>query len=70
MEADKIFEKINGEVPSSFKGKIVAIDMESGKYFLGDSELDAYHKAIKGSSSKMFVFRRIGFKATHFVGAC
>ncbi len=70
MEADKLFEKISREVPSSCKGKIVAIDVESGKYFLGDSELEAYKTAVKGSSAKRFVFRRIGFKATHFVGAC
>ena len=68
-EADEIFEKINKELSLKYKGKIVAIDSDSGDYFFGASELDAYKKAIKKYPNKKFVFKRIGFKETHFVGA-
>ena len=68
-EANEIFEKIDKELSSKYKGKIVAIDSDSGDYFLGTSELDAYKKAMKRYPNKKFVFKRVGFKETHFVGA-
>lgn len=67
--ADRIFERINKELLPRYKGKIVAIDADSGNYFIGDSELDAYKMAIKKYPNKQFVFKRIGFNSTHFVGA-
>ncbi len=68
-EAKVLFERINKELVPRYKGKIVAIDTESGNYFIGDSELDAYKKAIQKCPDKQFVFKRIGFDSTHFVGA-
>ena len=68
-EANKLFEKINKELTSQYKGKIVAIDADTGSYFIGDSEIDAYKKAIKKYPDKKFVFKRIGFGSTYFVGA-
>ena len=68
-QADILLGKINKELMPKYKGKIVAIDTDTGKYFIGDSELDAYHEAIKQNPKKQFVFKRIGFDSTHFVGA-
>lgn len=71
-EATAIFKKISIELSPRYKGKIVAIDTESGNYFIGDSELDAYKNAIQkhpDKQGKQFVFKRIGFDSTHFVGA-
>ena len=68
-EANKLFDKISKELTGKYKGKIVAIDTASGSYFIGDSELDAYKKAIKKHPDKKFVFKRIGFGSTYFVGA-
>ena len=68
-EADILFSKINKELMPKHKGKIVALDIESGSYFIGNSELDAYKEAIKQHPKKQFVFKRIGFDSTHFVGA-
>ena len=68
-QANEIFEKIDKELSSKYKGKIVAIDSDTGDYFLGTSELEAYKKAMKKYPNKKFVFKRIGFKETHFVGA-
>ena len=63
-----LFEKINIELSPKYKGKIVAIDSDTGNYFIGDSELDAYKKATKQHPKKQFIFKRIGFTSTHFVG--
>ncbi|MBI3027105.1 hypothetical protein HYY70_03250 [Candidatus Woesearchaeota archaeon] len=68
-EANKLFEEISKELTSKYKGKIVAIDTDTGSYFIGDSELDAYKKATKKYPDKKFVFKRIGFGSTYFVGA-
>ena len=68
-EAEEIFKKANKDLSSKDKGKIIAIDSDSGDYFIGDSEIEAYKKAIKKYPEKKFVFKRIGFSATHFVGA-
>ena len=68
-EANKLFERINKKLAQQFKGKIVAIDADSGNYFIGDSELDAYKNAIKKYPNKKFIFKRVGFDSTHFVGA-
>ena len=68
-EANTIFENISKELLPKYKGKIVAIDTDSGNYFIGDSELDAYKMAIKKYPNKQFVFKRLGFHSTHFVGA-
>ena len=68
-EANELFQKITKELSSKYKGKIVAIDTDSGSYFIGDSELDAYNKAIKKYPHKQFVFKRIGFDSAHFIGA-
>jgi len=68
-EANIVFEKINEELEPKYKGKIVAIEPESGDYFIGDNIIDAYNKAIKKYPNKKFIFKRIGFTSTHFVGA-
>ena len=68
-KANKLFEKISKELTAKHKGKIVAIDTDTGSYFVGDSEIDAYQKAIKKYPDKKFIFKRIGFDSTYFVGA-
>jgi len=66
---EKVFEKVNKELLPVHKGEIVAIDPDTGEYFLGYSEIDAYKRAVKKFPNKKFVFRRIGFNSTYFVGA-
>lgn len=66
---DALFGNINKKLLPRHKGKIVALDTDSGNYFIGNSELDAYKKAIKRFPNKQFIFKRIGFDSTHFVGA-
>lgn len=67
-KAAKIFKEINEELKPQYKGKIVAIDADSEDYFIGDSEIEAYEKAVKKHPNKQFIFKRIGFASTHFIG--
>lgn len=47
------------------KGKIIAIEIESGEYFIGDNELEAAQKARSKFPDKIFVFFRIGYPVVH-----
>ena len=68
-EADKIFRNINSKLSPKYNGKMVAIDISSGDYFIGSSTLDAYKKAAEKHPKKQFIFKRIGVKVPYFVGA-
>jgi len=68
-KADKIFREINSKLSSKYNGKMVAIDLSTGDYFIGSSTLDAYKKAAEKHPKKQFVFKRIGAKIPYFVNA-
>lgn len=69
-KADQIYERQLREIlEKDHKGEIVAIEIASGDYFLGNNEIEAYEKAIQKYPNKTFVYKRIGYQATHFVGA-
>ncbi len=68
--ANRIYEtQLREELEKYHKGEIVAIEIDSGDFFLGINEIEAYEKAVKEHPDKTFVYKRIGYKATHFVGA-
>lgn len=67
--ANKIFIDISKKLLPKEKGKIVAIDPQSGNYAVGSTELEAYKKIAKELPKRQFVFKRLGFASTHFVGA-
>ena len=62
-------ERLKGELEPDHNGKILAVEVESGDYFLGRSEVEAYDEAIKKHPAKKFAFLRVGARAPHFVGA-
>ena len=63
------FESLNKKLSPEYKGKIIAIETDSGDYFIGDSAIKAYEEAIKKFPNKKFLFKRIGFVSTYHVGA-
>ncbi len=68
-KADRIFEEVNQKFMPTHKGKIVAIETDSGDYAIGDNEVQAYDVAAKKHPNKKFVFKRIGSDYTYFIGA-
>jgi hypothetical protein len=58
-----LVDRIN-RTEARHKGKLVAIEPESGEYFIGTTMLEAFHKALKRHPGKEFVFKRIGFRWT------
>ena len=66
-DAEEIYLKIKNRLKGQ-EGKIIAIDIESGDYFVGNDTLDAYERARKKYPSHEFFFKRIGSKTTYVVG--
>ena len=63
-DAEEVYNEIKGDLKGQ-EGKIVAIDIDSGDYFIGDSVVEAYQKGHKKFPQKEFFFKRIGHKAVY-----
>lgn len=68
-KADKIFEEASKKLLPAHKGKLIAIDEESGDYEIGERALDACNKLIKRHPNKIFIVKRLGFDYAYFIGA-
>jgi hypothetical protein len=55
--------KLKSVLEPAHKGKFVAIEVDSGDYFLGESLIDALGKAESKHPEKQFYFARVGFRA-------
>lgn len=55
---EKKFERLQ-------KGKIIAIEVESGDVFMGNTTIEAGLKAKSKYPKKLFYFKRVGFPAVH-----
>ena len=49
-------------------GRFVAIDPESGRYFLGDTSAEALGAAHDALPSSRFYLTRVGYKTAHTIG--
>lgn len=62
---EKIYRSRFKRLEKSKKGKIIAIDVESGQGFLGSSTIEAGLRAKKKFPGRLFFFKRIGYPAVH-----
>lgn len=58
-------EKYGGKLERSKKGKIVAIEVDSGDIFMGNTTIEAGLKAKSKHPDKLFYFKRVGYPAVH-----
>jgi hypothetical protein len=63
--ARAIYESIKAKLEPNFKGKILAIEVESGEHFIGEPVLEAARKARAKHPDKTFHFFRIGFPTVY-----
>lgn len=64
-----IYQKqLKGILEPEHKGEIVAIEVDTGDYFLGKTVIEAVDKGREKYPAKGFYFMRVGYKAVHFVG--
>lgn len=71
MVEEQKAKHIYSQVKDSLKGqegRIIAIDTDTGDFFLGKTVMDAYEKGHQKYPKKEFFFKRIGFKAVYWVG--
>ncbi len=47
------------------KGKIIAIDLDTEKYFIDDTSIKAVTRARREFPNKIFYFKRIGYRAVY-----
>ena len=62
-------ERLKRELEPEHNGEMLAIEVESGDYFLGRTATEAYKKAKEKYPGKEFAFLRVGARAAFFVGA-
>jgi len=53
-------EKLKGQLEPKYNGKYVAIEVDSGEHFIGETKNEASESGKERFPDKMFVIRRIG----------
>ena len=66
--ADRIYDGIRASLEASHKGEIVAIDVETGDYFLGRTPLEACDKGHVKHPGSILACKRVGYPTTLVVG--
>ncbi|MFZ2070969.1 MAG: hypothetical protein WAV32_05145 [Halobacteriota archaeon] len=61
----EIYAKVKDKLEPEHKGEIVAIEVKSGDYFLGNSVVEADRKARKKYPDEVFYFGRVGYRTLH-----
>lgn len=63
----KIYEEIKHKFKPEFNDKFLAIDVESGKIYMGDSTVEAVEKARFVYSDEIFYVVKIGSSASEIL---
>lgn len=58
-----VYEKLRDKLEPKYKGKFIAIEPETGDYFLGDTMTEADRKGREKYPDKLFFFTRVGYPA-------
>lgn len=61
----RLFQKVQPRLLRRHKGQIVALEPDSGRYFIGKDELAATHLALDSMPGKIFDFFRVGYPVVH-----
>lgn len=63
QKGDEVYQKISKQIEKRHTGEFLAIEVESGKYFLGRTQVEAIEKAKKHFPTKIFYLLKVGFPA-------
>ena len=58
-----LFQKLDAELREKYHGKFIAIEVDSGDYFIGERGIDASMKGKEKYPDKLFYVGRIGHRA-------
>ena len=62
-EGQRLLESIQDQFGAQDHGKFVAIDVDSGEYFVGETAIEATENARAQHPGKLFFLARIGHRA-------
>ncbi len=62
-KGEEIYKKIRDRLEPAHKGEFLAIEVESGDYFLGKTPQEADGKATEKYPDKVFYLARVGYRA-------
>jgi hypothetical protein len=60
-------ERLKAKLEKKYFGKMVAIDPDTGDYFIGDTTLEAVKKGRKKHPGTVFHSIRVGYPAAHWI---
>lgn len=66
----RIYEKLEKRLLVNHSGEFVAVEPESGDYFVDKDELKAIQKAMKKHPGKLFELYKIGSPVAHKMLQC
>lgn len=58
----RIFESLSPELEGKYFGKAVAINTETGEYFIGETGIEATQKAKEKYPDKIFFLGKVGYR--------
>jgi hypothetical protein len=61
-------ERLRGELEPDHSGRYVAVEPETGCYFLGDTSAEAVGAAYDAMPESHFYLARVGYDAAHSIG--
>lgn len=64
-KGEQLYEKIKEVLEPEHKGEIVAINVNTGDYFLGKTPQEAEKKARERFPDEVFYIKRVGYRAVH-----
>lgn len=62
-------EKLKAKLEPEHTGRFVAIEPNTGDYFLGDTSTEALVAAHEAMPDSRFYLKRIGYETTHRIGS-
>jgi succinyl-CoA synthetase beta subunit len=66
---DEIYNRVvRSQVEQDNRGKVVAIDVETEEFEVGDNAIDASDKLLARSADAEIWFVRVGYRALHRIG--
>ncbi len=61
----QLFEALSPELTGKHRGQFIAIDVDSGDYFIGETGIEATRKAQTKYPGKIFFLGRIGYRTAY-----
>ena len=65
VKGQRILDSLPGEVVKEHFGQFIAIEVDSGDYFIGDTAIEATQKARVKHPDKIFFLGRIGYRTAY-----